>query len=167
MIEFPFYSEVRKIKTTAKDVILLCKGWYNHDLYPTILEALKQYYRKNYSMDMEEYLNEIFLFRVILLDVMREITEKYPDRLKGFVNGYLDNVETIFGISDKSNNDYGYQMFYRIINFLSRLRMKGDGVVEIDTSEYFVDDLQTQHDQITREHLTFHDRKKCLIEDII
>ncbi len=155
------------MKTTAKDVILLCKGWYDHDLYPTVLEALKQYYRKNYSINMEDSLNERFLFRIILLETMREIAEKYPDRLRGFINGYLAYGEIIFGVPDESNYNYDYQMFYRIVNFLSRLKMKGDGIVEIDTSEYFVDKLQGQHDQITREHLPFHNNIKCLKEDIV
>lgn len=154
-------------KTTAKDVILLCKGWYDHILYPTILEALKQYYRKNYCIDMEESLGEKFLFRIVLIEVMREIADKYPDRLRGFINGYLAYGEMIFGVPDELNNDFDYQMFYRIVNFLTRLKMKGDGIVEIDTSEYFVEELQDQHDQITREHLPFHNNRKCLKEDII
>lgn len=154
-------------KTTAKDVILLCKGWYDHDLYPTILEALKQYYRKNYSIDMEDCLNEKFLFRIILLEAMREISEKYPDRMRRFINSYLAYGEIIFGVPNESNNDYDYQMFYRIVNFFSGLKMKGDGIVEIDTSEYFVEDLQDQHNQITREYLPFHNKRKGLKEDII
>lgn len=154
-------------KTIAKDIILLCKGWYNHDLYSTILEALKQYYRKYYSIYMEESLGERFLFRIILIEVMREIAEKYPDRLRGFINGYLAYGEMIYGIPDESNNNYDYQMFYRIVNYLAKLKMKGDGIVEIDTSDYFVEDLQELHDQITREHFPFHNNRKCLKEDII
>lgn len=154
-------------RTTAKDVILLCKGWYNHNLYPTVLEALKQYYRKNYCIDMEDSLGEKFLFRVVLIEAMREIAEKYPDRLRMFVNGYIAYGEMLFGIPDGSNNDYDYQMFYRIVNFLCRLKMKGDGIVEIDVSGYFVEELQDQHDQITREHLPFYNKRKCLKYDII
>lgn len=154
-------------RTTAKDVILLCKGWYDHDLYPTILDALKQYYRKYYCVDMEESLGERFLFRIILIETMREIAEKYPDRLRGVINGYFAYGEMIFGVPDESNNNYDYQMFYRIVNYLARLKMKGDGIVEINTDDYFVEDLQDRHDQITREHLSFHDNRKCLKEDII
>lgn len=98
---------------------------------------------------------------------MREIADKYPDRLRGFINGYLAYGEMIFGVPNELNNDFDYQMFYRIVNFLTRLKMKGDGIVEIDTSEYFVEELQDQHDQITREHLPFHNNRKCLKEDII
>lgn len=124
------------MKTTAKDVILLCKGWYDKKKYPTILEALKQYYRKNYCTDMEDLLNERFILRVILIEVMREIASKYPDRLIEFVNGYLTYGEILF-IPNEKNNNYDYQLFYRIVNYLSRLKMRGDGCIEIDTDEYF------------------------------
>ena len=143
------------MKTTAKDVILICKGWYDKEKYPTVLEALKEYYRKNYCNDMEEHLNERFILRVILIEVMREIASKYPDRLLGFVNGYLTYGQMLF-MPDENNNDYDHQLFYRIINFLARLQMRGDERIEIDTDEYFYDD----YDEDGVNH-------KKLVEDII
>lgn len=125
------------MKTTAKDVILLCKGWYDKEKYPTILEALKQYYRKNYCDDMEECLNESFLLKIVLEHTMQEIVRKYPDRMIGFVNSYLIIPRGIFGYDNNSNQDYDYQLFYRITNFLANLQMRGDGFIEIDTRDYF------------------------------
>lgn len=155
------------MKTTTKDVILLCKGWYNKEKYPTKLDALKQYYRKNYSEDFEEYLNESFLFKAVLVDVLKWLTLKYPDRLVKFIDGYLSYGETIFWIPDETNQNYEYQMFYRIVNFLARLQMRGDGLIEIDTSEYFTDEFQDDRSQKLRENLPWHTGKKCLKEDII
>ena len=143
------------MRTTAKDVILLCKGWCNREKYPTTLDALKEYYRQNYCNDMEEYLNERFILRVILIEVMREIANKYTDRLIGFVNGYLTYGEMLF-MPDENNNDYDHQLFHRIVNFLTRLQMRGDELIEIDTDEYFYDD----YDEDGTKH-------KKLIEDII
>lgn len=125
------------MKTTAKDVILLCKGWYDKEKYPTILEALKQYYRKNYCDDMEEYLNESFLLKIVLEQTMQEIVTKYPDRMVGFVNLYLTTPRGIFGYDNESNQDYDCQLFYRITCFLAKLQMCGDGFIEIDTRDYF------------------------------
>lgn len=143
------------MKSTAKDVILLCKGWCDREKYPTTLDALKEYYRKNYCNDMEEHLNERFILRVILIEVMREIAIKYPDRLLGFVNGYLTYGQMLF-MPDENNNDYDHQLFYRIVNFLARLQMRGDERIEIDTDEYFYDD----YDEDGVNH-------KKLVEDII
>lgn len=128
------------MKTTAKDVILLCKGWYNKEKYPTVLEALKQYYRKNYCNDMEEYLNESFLLKIVLEQTMLEIVREYPDRMFKFVNSYLIVPRGILGYDNNGNQDYNYQLFYRITHFLNNLQMRGDGYIEIDTEEYFYDD---------------------------
>ena len=125
------------MKTTAKDVILLCKGWYDKGKYPTISEALKQYYRKNYCDDMEEYLNESYLLKIVLEQTMQEIVRYYPDRMFGFVNSYLIIPRGIFCYDNNSNQDYDCQLFYRITRFLASLQMNGDGFIEIDTEEYF------------------------------
>lgn len=130
------------MKTTAKDVILICKGWYDKNLYPTILDALKQYYRKEYSEVYEDNLNESFLYKIVLTDVMREIAEKYPDRLRTFAISYITSGGMFAGTPDENNKDYDYQLFYRIVNFLANLKMRGDGLLEIDTEEYFTEDLE-------------------------
>ena len=154
-------------KTTAKDVILLCKGWYDKDKYSSLLEALKQYYRKTYSDDYEEYLGEGFLLKTVLNDAMQEITKKYPDRMPAFINQYILYGETIYGIPDGTNQDYDYQMFYRIAEFFKRLQMRGDGLIEIDTHDYFVENLQDDRSQMHRENLPWHRNRKCLAENII
>lgn len=124
------------MKTTAKDVILLCKGWYDTEKYPTILEALKQYYRVKYSDQFEEQLNESFLLHIVLEQTMQEIVRIYPDRMVGFVNLYLINSRNVYGC-DENNQKYDYQLFYKITSFLTNLQMRGDGFIEIDTEEYF------------------------------
>lgn len=146
------------MKTTAKDVILLCKGWYDNEKYPTTLDALKQYYRKNYCYgkhDMDDQLNERFILRVLLIEAMREIVLNYPDRMVGFVNGYLIYGAMMF-IPDEKNNDYDYQLYHRIRIFLTNLQMRGEGRKEIETDEYFYDD----YDEGGTKH-------KRLVEDII
>lgn len=144
------------MKTTAKDVILICKGWYDKEKYPTVLDALKQYYRINYSSEYEECLDYNWILNIVLLDTMREIAENYPDRLIGFVNNYLIYNGILCGM-DIYNNNYAYQLFHRIVNFLGNLRLRGGGVKEIDTEEYFMDELQEGE----------NGKHKCLKEDII
>jgi len=124
------------MKTTAKDVILLCKGWYDKEKYPTILDALKQYYRKNYSDQFEDQLNEKFLLRIVLQQVMYEIVKYYPDRLIGLINIYLFSDNVFHIVPDENNHDYDYRLFYKINYFLCNLKMRGNGFINIDTSDY-------------------------------
>lgn len=140
---------------TMTDVILLCKGWYNKDKYPTLLDALKEYYRRNYSENMEQYLNERFITEVILKNVMEDIVTRYPDRMYGFINPYLF-YGSLFIVPDESNNDYYYSLFYRIVHFLGNLQMQGDGLVTIDTDGYF----HTEIDEYQRNRIV-------LLHDII
>lgn len=58
----------------------------------------------------------------------------------GFINLFLIVPRGIFGYDNNSNQDYDYQLFYRITHFLNNLQMRGDGYIEIDTEEYFYDD---------------------------
>lgn len=143
------------MKTTGKDIILLCKGWYDKNRYSTILDALKEYYRKNYNTDMENYLNEKFLF-FLLKETMWEIAKDYPDRLVYFVNRFLSPNELGLLIPNEEDTSYIHQMFYRIVMFLNTLQMRGNGFVEIDTDDYFYEDIDEEG----------HECRK-LMEDIV
>ena len=49
---------------TLTDILLICKGWYNHTLYHNTLEALNAYYHKYYGCEditMDKAL-AVFLF---------------------------------------------------------------------------------------------------------
>lgn len=165
---FRFENGRRQMKgTVAKYVILLCKSWYNKELYPSKLDALKQYYRKTYSDKYEEYLSESFLLKTVISDAMKEIVKNYPDRLSGFINEYLLHREDVYGILNKENQDYDYQMFYRIVEFFEKLQIRGDGLIEKDTREYFADGIQDSGSQMQGENLPWHCTQKRLAENII
>ena len=138
------------MKTTAKDVILLCKGWYDRNKYPTKLDALKEYYRKYYSTEYEEYLGEHFLLETVMKDVMYEMVRDYPDRLPRFVSVCLDSnlLSKLYGLEE--DVDYKTATFYRIVVFLSGLQMKDpDGkIIPIDASDYFGDRYKLKEDII-------------------
>ena len=42
------YKKGRDMKTLEKDIILICKGWYNQTKYYSVLEAFQAYYQKEY-----------------------------------------------------------------------------------------------------------------------
>lgn len=146
------------MKSTAKDVILLCKGWYDEEKYQSKLEALKEYYRRYYNDDMDEFLNEEFLVKTVLADVIREIQSKYKDRFVYIINCIcnIDPFRLYISIPDSSNENFYYQLFYRIIGCLGNMRMHGDGLTEIDTDDYFIE----------RVHLDGEHEKKLRIDII-
>lgn len=128
------------MKTTAKDIILLCKGWYDKEKYSSILEALKAYYKKNYCSDVDEnILTEAFLLEVLLRPAMWELSINYQDRFSYFVSQYLfgKSLSVRLSLPDEKNVDYEYQLFYRITSFLTNLIMRGEAWYEIETDDYF------------------------------
>lgn len=42
------------MKTTEKDILMICKGHYNKEKYKTIEEALDAYYRREYLVPKED-----------------------------------------------------------------------------------------------------------------
>lgn len=148
------------MKSTAKDIILLCKGWYDKEKYSTILDALKGYYRKYYVSEIEdEILTESFLLNILLNQTMWEISKFYPDRFINFTSQYMfgENLSIKLTLPEEKNKDYEYQLFYRIVAFLHNLNMHGETLENIDTREYFYE----KYDEGTN---TFH---KELLNDII
>jgi hypothetical protein len=127
------------MKTTAKDIILLCKGWYNEQIYPTISDALKEYYCENYMpMPVDgKCEDEEFLLETLLLQVIQEIEAEYPDRLNGFIKGFIHQSLIKNILLDELDAIHNVEIFYYIINFLKNLPLQGANLVTIDTDDYF------------------------------
>ena len=120
-----------------KDVILLCKGYYDRGKYGSVLEALKEYYRKNYADDMEEVLCESFLLHTVLENVMDTLIAEYGDggRLSGFLYGMFRSSDIQTGTGNKTDIDTW--LFYYVVQHLSAIQMRGHNLKDIDTSGYF------------------------------
>lgn len=139
------------MKNQTADIILLCKGWYDKEKYPTIVDALKQYYHIHYSEDYED-IDERFLLHCLIKPTVQDIANKYPSILDSFLKVSLFG-EGVF-LPDDSNRDIDYNLFYRIVQNLTHTMILG----KIDLSDYFgfTDDPDYPGHQ-----------KRYLIEDII
>lgn len=143
-----------------KDILLICKGYYNKEKYKSVEEAINGYYYKNYTYegyynenDMHENkdlllshkeLNKIFIIPCI---------KYYLSYLKGYIiNSFCSNlfdekslyenqlitkdyIQDLYG-NDKENSSYEELtfddiLFYRSIKWLLSLKVK-----DIDLSEY-------------------------------
>ena len=124
------------MKSTTKDVILLCKGYYDKEKYPTLLDALKEYYRKYCGNVLQELFDESFLCDTLLPEVMLGIEQHYPDRLCSLSYVLMPTYEPIL-MPDADNHNYAYQLFWRIAEFLNTVPLRGDNLTEIDVSAYF------------------------------
>ena len=61
---------IEKNDKTLTDVLLICKGWYNKNLYHNPLEALNAYYHKYYGctdIEMDKAFAEYLFLRPLVL----------------------------------------------------------------------------------------------------
>lgn len=115
------------MKTLLKDVILICKGYYDKDKYLSVKDALVAYYMKNYSDDYD--VTDEFLLNTLIRGAMIELCENYPDRLPMIMNEYI--------IKAGDADSYSSQLLSAITLAFHDLCMRGGNLVDIDTSCYF------------------------------
>lgn len=123
------------VEKTAKDVILLVKGWYNRKMYLTVLDALKEYYWERFSEDYDP--DESLLLDALLWPSLEYVLTQYPDRIKHFlISCEKERINIWYG--EKVHNDiYQIQMCYRIMDFFKTLPMRGDKLQEINVDNWF------------------------------
>ena len=82
-------------------VVLICKRYYDKEKYPSVLEALKAYYKQYYSSNYANVLAknpEKFLLNTVLTNTMYGIMKYYTDRMDNVLNIYVmsrDNLENM------------------------------------------------------------------------
>ena len=138
-------------KTQGKDIMLLCKGWYNKDKYKTLKDALKAYYHKYY--DNEDIDPDYgFIDRVLLKPAIQELL---TDRFKHlFVSCLFDTDGFDIWKFDKmmiKELSYEEELYYRLTKFLHGLRRyENDNTELIDTNDYWliVDGHKALHEDI-------------------
>ena len=141
-------------KTHGKDIMLLCKGWYNKERYKTTKDALIVYYHKHYG---NEDINPTYGFinEVLLKNTIQELL---CDRYKNSFVDYLFKPY-VFGTFNKKGLTYEEELYYRITEFISDLRVKeDDNTVIINTNDYWLKENGSE---------VIVDGHKILAEDII
>lgn len=105
---------------TMKEIMLICKGWYNEDKYTSVLEALNAYYHKNYCNDVMDKELALSLF---LQPLATEAIKRKPELVS-----YL--FKNSFGVTE--NAEPFVDVLYK--RMLTLIRMIDNSV--FDTSEY-------------------------------
>jgi hypothetical protein len=114
-------------KTHGKDIMLLCKGWYDKEKYKTLKDALIEYYHKNYGC--EDITPDYgFINQVLLKPAIEEFAETNSKLL---IHYLLD--DDILLKTKETDGTYDNELYNRLTIFLNMLIVKD----HIDTSEYF------------------------------
>lgn len=132
------YSESK----LCKDIIMICKGRYDNDKYPTLLSAFEAYYHKHYSGcdDIQMtcvFANYLFLYPAVLSFINDEN-----------IHVCLQNIVLEQTSAERLNNitDFQEVLFERLSNWIMLQPVKkvnddGDWDWIIDLSMYGDDDI--------------------------
>lgn len=139
----PQTDETISNKTHGKDIMLLCKGWYNKEKYKTLKDALIEYYHKYYGN--EDYTPDYdFINKVLLKQAVQELL---TDRFNGLLVSCLFDTDVAdiwkFDIKHMKLIDLSYEeeLYYRLTKFLNKFKTNNrDGIIYIDTSVYWLKD---------------------------
>jgi len=141
-------------RTHGKDIMLVCKGWYDKEKYKTTKDALIAYYHKHYGC--EDIIPDYGFLNEILLKTT--INELLCERYKNSFVDYLFKPY-VFGTFNRKGLTYEEELYYRITEFISNLRVKeDDDTVLIDTNAYWLKENGLE---------VIVDGHKVLAEDII
>lgn len=105
-----------------KEVMLICKGWYNKDKYANELEALNAYYHLHYCKDVE--MDKELALSLFLQPLVVEVVKRKPSLIS-----YL--FDRSFGVFTENTAPFVEVLYKRIITLILMIDQN-----VLDTTEY-------------------------------
>ena len=127
------------MRTTEKDILMICKGRYNHDKHENFEAALDAYYREHYLISKEDLpiLSHKFLLTLWFNDCVKAFLK--PETMNSFWFHVIHNesmAEKCFLNEDGCTEFYDV-MYHRIVTWLTLLQVRDEnGNWIIDLSDY-------------------------------
>lgn len=127
------------MRTTEKDILMICKGHYDKDKHEDLESALDAYYRKYYCVSKEEIpvLSYKFMLKLWLNSCVEAFLQ--PDTIRSFWHYVI--VEEAFAekrfLNENGCTEFYEVLYHRIVKWLILLSVRDkDGNWKIDLSDY-------------------------------
>lgn len=125
---------------TLIDIMLICKGWYNKELYKDKLSAMQAYYDKYYTHgESQVELTKDFVLHLFLEPLVSEAIKRTPNLIYYIFNRNRNNINC---------KDFTTEMYNKCLTLIANIKIKKD-TFEFD--EKYLD--------------MFEKAKKCNYED--
>lgn len=99
---------------TLIDIMLICKGWYNKELYADRLSAMQAYYDKYYTYgESQVELTKNFALHLFLQPLVSEAIKKDPNLIY-----YIFNRN----INDMDSEDFTTEMYNRCLTLIANIK---------------------------------------------
>lgn len=152
------------MKTTEKDILMICKGYYDKEKHKSLEDALDAYYRREYDVSKESLptLSYEFMFSLWFKYCIREFL--IPEKIGEFYHNMIAEEslpeKNYFGVNcfnKEPAKDFYEVMFHRCVKWLQLMKVRDkDGNWVVDLSDY------AEHDAIdmfTCQHVCFIEGK--------
>ena len=80
------------------DIYTLCKGWYDEKKYPTLLDALNEYYHKNYGNE-NFTITKDFALQLFIYPLVTEIINRNPRLVNYLFNPAIEEFNNTQNMS--------------------------------------------------------------------
>ncbi len=104
-----------------QDIILICKGWYNHDKYKSEFDALVAYYHKHYSGNFEP--SRGFIVNLFFKPTVEYILMK-KENYYSFINLGIFERNFLETLKDFDTDFYNV-LYYRLLQWICPQEAKG------------------------------------------
>lgn len=99
---------------TLIDIMLICKGWYNKQLYKDKLSAMQAYYDKYYTYgESQVELTKDFALHLFLEPLVSEAIKKDPNLIYYIFNRNINNTNC---------EDFATEMYNRCLTLIANIK---------------------------------------------
>ena len=106
---------------TLIDIMLICKGWYNKQLYKDKLSAMQAYYDKYYTYgESQVELTKDFALHLFLEPLVSEAIKRSPNLIYYIFNRNINNINC---------KDFTTEMYNRCLTLIANIKK---GTFEFD-----------------------------------
>lgn len=116
-------------KTLLKDIILVCKGYYNQKVFLSVSDALGEYYREYISLYDVDISDKVIIMK-IFVPAIQELMKKYPDRVSA--KECLDFIVSL-SLSDTETTAPVFEFF---VNLFKNISFGGKGLIPMVIDAY-------------------------------
>ena len=99
---------------TLIDIMLICKGWYNKELYKGKLSAMQAYYDKYYTYgESQVELTKDFVLHLFLEPLVSEAIKRTPNLIYYIFNRNRNNINC---------KDFTTEMYNRCLTLIANIK---------------------------------------------
>lgn len=127
------------MKTTEKDILRLCKGYYDYEKYQSLEEALDAYYRREYCVSKEEIPELSYQFMVELWFGPCVRAFVTPDNFRIFHQYVIfeRSFQEVQSFHNEVHMDFYEVLYHRLVKWLNLLQVRDEkGNWIVDLSDY-------------------------------